>query len=88
MLVQRCASELLNASPLDASVISLISVEPDGRPWQALDWPPEPTEGERRGVPHQILRFLNGDEYPHQFLKEYASSPITVWLNELMLRSS
>jgi hypothetical protein len=83
VLVQRCVAELLQEAPLDAQVLSLIPVEPDGHDWTQSDWPPEPTEAERKAVPHQILRYLNGGDYPHALLKQWAATPVTAWLNSL-----
>lgn len=66
----------------DAEVLSLIDEAREG--WKHLSWPEEPTEAERKAVPHQVLRYLHEDEYPHEFLKRYAKSPLKDWLNESM----
>lgn len=87
VLVQRCVTELLEKAPLDSKVLSLLDVEPDGHPWTASRWPAEPTEAERQAVPHQILRYLNGDEYPHALIRANASSPVTKWLDEVIKSS-
>jgi hypothetical protein len=47
-----------------------------------MDWPPHLSEGEKRAVPHQILRFLNGEEYVYALLREHADSPFKAWLND------
>jgi hypothetical protein len=83
VLVQRCVTELLQDAPLDASILSLVDVEPDGHPWTHATWPQEPTAGERQAVPHQVLRYLSGDEYPHALIKLYAASPLTKWLDDI-----
>lgn len=41
-----------------------------------------PTEEEIRALPHDIMRFLRGDEYAYAFLREQASSPVKLWLQE------
>ena len=46
------------------------------------DWPPALTDLERLGLPHQILRFLNGEEYPYSSIREYDRSPIKQWLDD------
>jgi hypothetical protein len=82
--VQRCVTELLEKAPLDSKVLALLNVEPDGHPWTSSHWPAEPTEAERQAVPHQILRYLNGDEYPHALIRGNTSSPVTKWLDEVI----
>jgi hypothetical protein len=83
VLVQRCVSELIGGASLDANILSLIDVEPDGHPWTQETWPPEPSDEARTVVPHQILRYLNGEEYAHDLLKRNASSPVTEWLDRI-----
>jgi hypothetical protein len=83
ILVQRCASELLAGASLDTRVLSLIPVEPDGHLWDSVAWPDEPTEQERKSLPHQVLRYVHGDEYAHALIKEFSASPVTVWLDGL-----
>lgn len=43
---------------------------------------PEPTEEEVRALPHDIMRYLRGDDYAYDFLREQASSPVKLWLQE------
>jgi len=67
----------------EVAVLSLIEVElrPD---WQYLEWPAPPTEAERRALPHRLLRYLHEDEYPHEFLKGFAESPLKRWMNDAL----
>src|SRR5579863_7454654 len=51
--------------------------------YRMLDWPPEPSPGARAATPHQILRFLNGEEYPHELLSEAEDSPLKAWLEDV-----
>lgn len=55
---------------------------PDGAPvldlWRADI--PEPSEDEERALPHQMLRYLRGDEYAYEFLNLQATSPVKLWL--------
>lgn len=45
-----------------------------------LPLPPEPSEEELRALPHQLLRWIRGEEYLHEFLAEHEKSPIRDWL--------
>lgn len=40
----------------------------------------EPTEEEVRALPHDIMRFLRGDEWAYDFLREQVESPVKLWL--------
>ena len=50
--------------------------------YRRLDWPPEPSPSVRAATPHQILRFLNGEEYPYAILSAAAESPLKAWLED------
>ncbi|HLK14568.1 MAG TPA: hypothetical protein VKT78_07160 [Fimbriimonadaceae bacterium] len=50
--------------------------------YRRLEWPPEPTAAEAASTPHQILRFLNGEEYPHELLNLATDSPVRAWLED------
>lgn len=43
---------------------------------------PEPTEGEIRALPHDIMRYLRGDDWAYAFLREQEGSPVKRWLME------
>lgn len=40
----------------------------------------EPTEEEVRALPHDIMRYLRGDDWAYAFLREQAESPVKLWL--------
>jgi len=48
----------------------------------ALDWPPAPSLEEPYAVPFQILRWLNGEEYPYDVFREHEHSPVKRWLDD------
>lgn len=50
--------------------------------YRSLQWPPEPSPERRATVPHQILRFLNGEDYPHALLSDSVQSPLKAWLED------
>lgn len=73
---------------LDEHPDALLSLEtyfPDGSAVLDLREDPtlvDPTEEEVRALPHEIMRYLRGDEYAYEFLREQAASPVKVWLQQ------
>ena len=52
-----------------------------------LSWPAPLSDEERRSMPHQILRWLNGDQGLEQYLQKFGRSPLADWLrSELGVR--
>lgn len=51
-----------------------------GRSHATLEWPGTLTDEERRSRPHQILRWLGGDEGLTLYVRQYADSPLADWL--------
>lgn len=47
-----------------------------------LDWPPEINAEQRRSIPHQVLRWIRGDEYLFELFKEFQRSPLKDWLED------
>ena len=45
-----------------------------------IAWPPEPSPQERMSIPHQVLRYLNGEEFVYGLLKQHQTSPLKSWL--------
>ena len=43
---------------------------------------PEPTVDQVRALPHDIMRYLRGDDWAYGFLREQAESPVKRWLME------
>lgn len=41
---------------------------------------PEPTEEEVRALPHDIMRYLRGDDWAYALLRECEASPVKRWL--------
>jgi len=70
---------------VDAEVLSLQG--PDVRlplvNYHRLDWPRQLDDGERRAIPHQVLRWLRADEYMFELFKEFDQSPLKHWLNDV-----
>ncbi|MBX3117640.1 MAG: hypothetical protein KF784_01130 [Fimbriimonadaceae bacterium] len=84
-LISSAIDVLASETPLIAPVLSLLP--PDVRiPVPQYYRLPEPLpmmEGDAPTWPHQILRWINADEYPIEFLKEHAKSPLKSWLDDI-----
>ena len=78
---ERALQELMSKVPAGAHVLNLIN-DPLPVNYFAMDWPPELTEGQKRAVPHEILRYLNGEDYVYNVIKEHAGSPLKAWLED------
>lgn len=46
-----------------------------------LSWPEPLNDEQRRAIPHQILRWLRGDEYLTGLIDQFRNSPIKRWLD-------
>jgi hypothetical protein len=79
--LEEAISKLLALVPDGAHVMSLVGDLPSDSCF-AMDWPAPLTHAEETAVPHQILRYLNGEEYLHQLLKEHQASPLKAWLDD------
>ena len=71
----------------DASSVTVVEalrdVFPDGaRVLDLRDDPavPEPSPEAVRALPHDIMRYLRGDDWAYGFLREQADSPVKLWL--------
>jgi hypothetical protein len=85
-LVQRAIDRMLIALPPEAEVLSLQREEvtlPDERRYRKLKWPEEPTLAERVALPHQVLRWIKGEEMPHVLLKDADRTPLKAWLDDV-----
>jgi len=49
--------------------------------YYTLPWPPELSEEARAGFPFQLLRWVNGEEYPVDVLRECEKSPLSTWVD-------
>lgn len=81
-VVTKALAELLQSVPNSARVLSLQRGVPlpTERQHEWLDWPAEVPENVLPLVPHQILRWLQGDESIDALLQSSSTSPITTWL--------
>jgi hypothetical protein len=75
---------ILEAVSPEADVLSLLGDRrlPLSQPYDRLSWPQDLTAEQRRALPLDILRQLNGEDYLHQMIKDQAESPLRAWLNQ------
>lgn len=53
---------------------------PAGVAHDALEWPPALSESQRSVRPHEILRYLRGDERIEDLIQDVAENPLMMWL--------
>jgi hypothetical protein len=84
-MIEQAVEEMLDAVPGEAEILSLQRADiaiPRSR-YYRLDWLAEPTRSERFAFPHQALRWIRGEEYTHEFLREQERSPLKRWLDDV-----
>lgn len=84
---KRVASTLERLKPLiadDALVVSLLppDVQVSLGYYYRLDWPSDLDEDETRSLPHQVLRWIRGEEYLFDVYKRHERSPLKAWLDD------
>lgn len=82
--VQEAVNLLAPMIPPDAQVLSLqradIELE-QGPTLTRAQWPGEISIDERISLPHQVLRWVHGEEYPHGLIQASEKSPVKAWLD-------
>ena len=90
-LVQRAIEAYLLDIPADAEVLSLqnpaVALPAEVR-FRTVSWPSEISLEERLAVPHQILRWMRGEDYAHSYLSTVERSPLKAWLDDPATASS
>jgi hypothetical protein len=84
-MIEQAVEEMLGSISPEAEVLSLQRADiaiPRPR-FYRLDWPAEPTRAERFSFPHQALRWIRGEEYTHEFLRDQERSPFKMWLDNV-----
>lgn len=81
--IQKAATALARAVPDGAPTLDLmLSVDLPAEPGRTrLDWPAALSEADRRSVPHQVLRWLKGEEGLGRAIEEFRQSPIRGWID-------
>ncbi len=70
--------------PAGARVMNLVrDVEyPTPAHWKNLDWPESQPEDVQSRIPHQVLRWIHGEESLRDYIQSAQDSPIYKWLIE------
>jgi len=83
VVVTRALEALLACVPESARILSLQrGVARLPRDCVALDWPPPVPERDLPVIPHQVLRWIHGEESLAQLLSAAMDSPVYGWLVE------
>ncbi len=83
-VIEKALERIIPAIPDGAPTLNLmrnVHLDPSATVSE-LDWPPNLSEDDRRAAPHQILRWIKGDEYLHSLLPRFERSPLKSWLDE------
>jgi len=84
-MIEQAVEEMLGSVPAEAEVLSLMNVKiaiPRSH-YYRVEWPSEPTARERSALPHQVLRWIRGEEYTHDLFMEHEKSPLKKWLDDV-----
>ncbi len=84
-MIEQAIEEMLGSVPREAELLSLLRSDiliPRDHYFKA-QWPSEPSRAERFSLPHQVLRWIRGEEYTHELLKENERSPLKRWLDDV-----
>ncbi len=84
---KRVASTLERLKPLIADDALVVSLLPPEVPvtlgyYYRLEWPSHLDADETRSLPHQVLRWIRGEEYLYEILREHERSPLKAWLDD------
>ena len=73
---------MVESIPGSAYLLNLSSGQLEQESVYAPDWPPVLSQDEPYAVPFQILRWINGEEYPYEAFRQQEHSPLKQWLND------
>lgn len=82
--LRQASEDLLGRRAEGSLVLSLLArtVPLTVPTYRVEGWPPEIAEAARPAVPHQILRFIRGEEFLWEMLAEVDRSPLKAWLDD------
>jgi hypothetical protein len=83
-LITGTLETLLKGLPSETDILSLErkSVVVPVPFYRRMDWPGEPADEDLRWLPHQILRWVKGEEMMYKFLEAEENSPFKAWLED------
>lgn len=82
-MIEQAVEEMVEALPTEAKLLSL--ERPDiqiPRAHSGLSWELSIADEDRPSVPHQVLRWIRGEDYLHELLAKYEKSPLKEWLDQ------
>jgi len=82
-MIEQAVESLVSAVPQKAELLSLVDSEimlPKLH-YYRLDWPDPIAVADRAVVPHQVLRWVRGEQGVGGLLRKYEASPLKAWLN-------
>ena len=84
-MVEQAVEEMMGCVPGEAEILNLQrdDIEIPREHYFQTDWPLEPTRSERFAFPHQALRWIRGEEYTYEFLRDQERSPLKSWLDDV-----
>ncbi|MBL8069177.1 MAG: hypothetical protein JNM28_12060 [Armatimonadetes bacterium] len=82
--IRESMAQILEIIPEEARLLSLTRgvLLPVERPYAHFDWPPPVAEMGLQLVPHQILRWVRGDEKIEPLAQAADASPVMAWLKD------
>jgi hypothetical protein len=89
-MIQDVVDLFVDQTPADAEILSLQRSDiglPLARRVRRLDWPSDLSLRERIALPHQVLRWIKGEEAIQPFLLESERSPLKSWLDDVTTAS-
>jgi len=89
-IIAESLERILEGREVYADVLSL--EPPDVRiplaSYYRLDWPLEQDWETRMAVPHQVLRWVRGEEQLYRVFEEYQNSPFKRWLDDVSVATA
>ena len=82
-MIEQAVEALTAFIPNGATVLSLVDPEillPKSQ-YYRLNWPEPIPDSDRSTIPHQVLRWVRGEDGVGDLLRKYEASPIKTWLD-------
>lgn len=85
-VLQQAIIQTLDCIPLETPLLSLMRgvLLPEGRAHTFLNWPATIPEDQQALVPHQILRWIYGDEPMDDLVAAGRDNPCRAWMDQLI----
>ena len=89
LVLQQAIAQVLEGLPTETPLLSLMRgvILPEGRAHTFLNWPAPIPEDRQAFVPHQILRWIYGDEPMDDLVEAGRANPCRAWLEAVASES-